>query len=202
MDEDEWICDSDGDRLPDMESEHYQPENICLRLPSLVLWERAEVERERQEPQADNIPDDPVADDVEELAATELRLRKGWANNMLRNVRLSVGEKSVLWSKGVRQAATKKHGTRTKTSIRKLEGNLEHQRRVYNQNRKTMIRLGLPLADQLGDYRELSKADVEASSVIGDPNARGASQNRLPWIWATSSQANTNRDGSELEECT
>ena len=136
-------------------------------------------------------------------ARVEFDLRKGQANDALHNIRLHVAEKSFIYGTGVRKSsntANLGHRGRQKAfhEVHMLEAKIRHQARIYENARKCMESLGMPIEDQQ-KYPKLSKSDTNASTAVVDFNARGQRNEGLSWIWRT--PHTMTHDSAMMSEC-
>ena len=73
-----------------------------------------------------------------ELRKKELELRRGLANDLLSDIRQTVGQLSFQWRKGIRQAPDKVRTTRACSTAAAIRRRLALQAKFYNQVRRSM----------------------------------------------------------------
>lgn len=133
------------------------------------------------------------------LMTTELELRKGHANDCLAAMRTTIGQEAYQYKKILRPAHSKVHRTRARSSIQNVHRALILQTRLYNRTRKAMLSLDMEFDDLDSVYKEITKADINVSSAVADPNVAGSSQMKLSWIWTTHQGVEAN--DNHLTEC-
>lgn len=129
----------------------------------------------------------------------ELDLRRGLANDILSDIRQTVGQLSFQWKKGIRKAPDKKRASRARTAVAVVHRKLALQAKFYNQVREAMRRLGMSNLELEDSYKLLRPEDVRTSKVVQGPNERGEKQTQLSWIWTTF--PGLNQDDNYLTEC-
>src|SRR5882762_3302813 len=82
---------------------------------------------------------------VEDLAAQELELRKGQANDALERLRLALANKALLWRTKVHAANKTKKRTRAWADIKKVRQQVEQHVRCYHRARHALANLGADL---------------------------------------------------------
>ncbi|THH26719.1 hypothetical protein EUX98_g7467 [Antrodiella citrinella] len=127
----------DGDALP--------PERQVLALPSLSgILHRPE---------------------YRVLAAHELKLRIGQANDALRQLRMAIAQKSFLYRGRVRPArGSYSATTRAYSDVRAAQVSIQHAARIYSSARRAMVRLDAP-PDVLLTYATLAPGDCALSPL-------------------------------------
>lgn len=120
---------------------------------------------------------------LQSLVEKEVALREGQANDCLRAIRLAIGEKSFRFRKQLRLATSKKKKTRSWDGIHIVGKRLQHHRLVYRHARYAMSRLGVKHDKLDKDFRELKDEDLQTSTAVMEPNARGQRKKELSWIW-------------------
>lgn len=179
--DDDWD-DSDDEPLLPILSQIGHPELQTLSFPSAFPFASLEGEK------------------CGSLIQIEVDLREAWANELLHNLRLEVGNKSLNFTKGIRKAGVKRHATRSWDNIRAIQHQAGHLRRVYNANRQVMQQIGR--SDTTIRYKEVTDTDLNASSLLAAPNTSGQSKKTLSWIWTINEvQMPTSQDDVLLTEC-
>jgi hypothetical protein len=117
------------------------------------------------------------------LVEKEIALREGQANDSLHAIRLAIGEKSFRFRKQLRLATRKKKKTRSWDAIHAVSKKLQHHRLVYRQAREALRRLGMSQEKLDSEYQELRDEDLQTSTAVMEPNARGQRKKELSWIW-------------------
>lgn len=129
----------------------------------------------------------------------ELTLRQGQANDALHNLRIGLGQKSLIFRKQVRVANSQQKKTRAWSELNAIESSVRRYAQIYNKARKAMIRLGAD-TQLLGRYRILKRSELKASTVIATPNGAGQRNAHLAWFWTMDIQRDTEND-NWMEEC-
>jgi hypothetical protein len=163
------------------DSPEWTPETICLMFPS--TYGRAARGR--------------LA--MESVTEAEIQLRIGQANDALQGIRMEIGRKSFLFLNTLRVAKSKTRKTRAWDSIHKVNDSIYYHRKVYNVARKALQALDAD-PDILSKFKVLKPEDLEASTVISEPNARGQRNKSLAWFWSMDVQADT-QDNQLMTEC-
>ena len=164
-DEEEQVT-AQGRNLNPEEGELVSPETISLPLPS-------------------SFPLSHIREVLRQLALCELRLREGQANDALHHLRIAIAHKSFIYRTRIRNNAPTTGFVRRLRSygeMHTLQLTIDTAAKVYNTARKAMIKLGAN-ATLLGKYKQLSAADLVASTAVMDPNSRGQTRLQLSWIW-------------------
>ena len=115
----------------------------------------------------------------------EISLREGQANDALHGLRRGIGEKSFKYREDLRHAKGNIQSTRARSGIQSVGRVLNHHRRVYGFARRALISLGAESKKDSETYKEVSLADLKASSVIYDINAPGQRNKNLAWFWSS-----------------
>lgn len=164
-------------------------ENQILPFPSLVTaTDIADMPADRQAA-------------IIELRCTELELRRGHAEDCLELIRGALIQVSWQFKNKVRGAEGAER-TRSWDRVNALNKTWQLQRRVYNGNRLIIYQLG-NRTELEPKYPELLRSQCNSSTVVEEPNARGQSSHRLPWIWSTERAGNLAQANSDhRNECT
>lgn len=142
------------------------------------------------------------AQELKSLAALELELRIGQANDTLGYLRLAIGQKSFLYRTKIRHASGNsgfRKMTRNYMDVHAIKVSIGQAARVYHTCRNAMETLGAPAA-MLAQYQVLKPSDVTASTAVMDPNARGQRNNALSWIWHLQHYP-SDQDPAWMDEC-
>ena len=133
------------------------------------------------------------------MAAIELQIRIGQADETLHEIRTIVGHKSFVFRKELRQSKGQKQTLRSWNKIHTIDGTLRAQCRVYAHCRAALDQLG---ASQkvLDRYQKLERAHVVASTTIEGENIIGDRSPNLSWIWTLDVQGDA-ASTDWLEEC-
>jgi hypothetical protein len=134
------------------------------------------------------------------LVTKEIALREGQANDSLQAIRLAIGEKSFRFRKQLRFATSKKKKTRSWDGIHVVGKRIQHHRLVYRQARYALKQLGFDEGKLESQFQELKDDDLETSTAIMEPNARGQRKKQLSWIWQTPGINITNQT-TVVNEC-
>ncbi|KAG1844901.1 hypothetical protein C8R48DRAFT_678323 [Suillus tomentosus] len=142
----------------------FNPETVVIPLPSNIGIERC------------------AEWGVADLVLQEIVLREGQANDALHAVRVNLADKAVLFRTTVRSAKSQARSTRAWARVHSVDRVLNLNTQIYAKCRKQLINLGAD--DLLMKYRRLEKADLKATTVVADPNARGQRNSTLAWFWS------------------
>ena len=181
----EVINSSDGESEAEPEGieterNEQEPEALLLLLPSTIGIEQCKTWR------------------LDDLAALELRLRQGQANDALHGLRMALSEKAVLFRAQVRHAKSQVKKTRAWANINAADKTVQQHFKSYSRSRQAMVRLGA--SDSiLQRYRPLRKNDLKASTQLIDPTVPGQRNKSLPWFWVVRDESG--RQNEWIHEC-
>ncbi|KAG2095122.1 uncharacterized protein F5147DRAFT_778816 [Suillus discolor] len=142
----------------------FNPETVVIPLPSNIGIERCALWG------------------VADLVLQEILLREGQANDALHAVRVNLADKAVLFRTTVRSAKSQAQSTRAWARVHSMDKVLHLNTQIYSKCRKQLIHLSAD--DLLSKYWLLEKADLKATMVVADPNARGQRNSTLAWFWS------------------
>lgn len=149
-----------------IEGEDVSPEDFPLRLPS------------------DFKKEDRKRDGLLELAAMELQIRKGHANELISSVKYEVRRRYMLrgMMNNKKTAVSSGEGrvTRQRGKLEKSDETINIHADQYNMNREAMLRLGLDPSDR--EFPQMHSSDLtfkEAAKVV----QLGEGYKRLGWLW-------------------
>ncbi|KAK7686643.1 hypothetical protein QCA50_010243 [Cerrena zonata] len=137
---------------------------------------------------------------LQTLAAIELDLRVGQANDALRFLRIAIGQKSFNFRTKFRSRSGNsgyKNRLRSYAENHTLQMTIDQAAQIYKSSRHAMEILGAS-KETLLKFKILTKADISSSTAVVDPNARGERNNGLSWIWHT--QQDPAQDPAWLDE--
>ncbi|KAK7681433.1 hypothetical protein QCA50_015525 [Cerrena zonata] len=137
---------------------------------------------------------------LQSLAAIELDLRIGQANDALRFLRIAIGQKSFNFRTKFRVGSGNsgyKNRLRNYAENHTLQMTIDQAAQVYLSSRRAMETLGAS-QEILSKFKILTKAHISSSTAVVDPNARGERNNGLSWIWHT--QHDPAKDPAWLDE--
>lgn len=117
----------------------------------------------------------------------ELSHRIAMAEEQLNHVRNLIAEKSFQFSHVIRVSPRKGVTTRARAVVKKLNNQIAEHCRMYARCRSCIQTLGAD-ASVLSRFRVLNPVDVEASTVMLNPNIPGSTRIKLSWIWHTSAR--------------
>ena len=136
---------------------------------------------------------------MEILVDQELSLRQGQANDCLHEMRLALVDKSMIFWQDVRHAQNYNLMTQAWGQIASMDLTLNWHASLYCQCHQQMAALGTD-ADILIWYQELHVSDLNVTTAISDPNARGHCDDRLAWFWTMDVPHDTDRN-DWMSEC-
>jgi len=122
------------------------------------------------------------------LLSKELEMRKGQANDALQRIREALSQLAWQFKSNVQTASSTKQSTHAWGGVAALSRELCLQRRIYNHSRQTMIKLSC-FETVNAKFPFLEERDCKPSTVVADPNARGISNQGLPWFWSQVEEA-------------
>jgi hypothetical protein len=136
---------------------------------------------------------------ITRLARRELRLRRGQANDTLRQLRIELGYKAFIHRTSVRNASSQQTATRARRLVDASKTSIMRLKRVYDSARRAMVRLGA--SDKtLEHYKVITDQDLRVSTAIQDPRVTNSAETALSWIWTVDARKET--DHSDwMEEC-
>ena len=163
-----------------------EPEDLPLNCRSNDIIEDNSLPPERQKiPLPSLFGKEACRGSLKHLAAVELDLRIGQANDTLRFLRIAIGQKSFLYRSKIRPSSTAagySKRLRNFAEVRTLQMSIDQAAKVYMSIRRAMENLGA--GDSiLSQYAVLTKNDIVASTAVADPNAPGQRNETLSWIW-------------------
>lgn len=127
----------------------------------------------------------------------EIELRVGQADEALEGIRQEICHKSYIYRTNVRLAANKKARLRGYDAANAADRAMRHHVRIYKQARWALDALQAPPA-AMDRFQVLQDSDLQALKSIYEPNARGQSNIRIPWIWNLTPSAES--DSEYLDE--
>lgn len=136
---------------------------------------------------------------LEELAAQELQLRIGQANDALHELRVALIDKAMLFRTEVRHSKSQATTTRAWAKVSTVQKIVSRYAAIYRRARQQMVTLGAE-PNQLSRYKPLTPGDLKASSAIADPNSRGQRNSNLAWFWSMDIPGDTRVD-HWMSEC-
>jgi hypothetical protein len=165
-DDDDWIMDTDMESEAEEEDDEVVewPENCRLRMPSTLGV------------------DECARLGLGKLAEQEVELRTGQANDCLENLRLTLGEKMVIFRTSVRGANSQRKTTRAWDDVHLIEQKANKHSTSYRQARRALVNLGAD-AKILDRFKVLKQEDVKMSGDMLEENRVGQRSDKLPWIW-------------------
>ncbi|KAL4070170.1 hypothetical protein V8B97DRAFT_2024182 [Scleroderma yunnanense] len=116
------------------------------------------------------------------LAEQELSLRQGQANDCLHEVQLALADKAVIFWRDVRHVRNYNMTTQAWGWIANTDAMLQWYAKIYCWCCRQMVALGAGM-DILDWYCELHNANLNVTTAIAEPNARGHQDDTLAWFW-------------------
>ncbi|KAG1783199.1 hypothetical protein EV702DRAFT_948208, partial [Suillus placidus] len=165
-DDPDWPDDEDRYDAPVWYQLHtmHDTETMVIPLPSNIGIERC------------------VVWGIADLVLQEITLREGQANDTLHAIRVNLADKAVLFRTTVRSAKSQARSTRAWAQVHLVDRILHLNVQIYSKCRSQLVHLGAD--DLLAKFRPLEKADLKATTVVADPNARGQRNSTLAWFWS------------------
>lgn len=174
----------DSDRPEDVDRYdrpvEFTPETVVIPLPSNIGIERC------------------AEWGVTDLVLQEISLREGQANDALHAIRVNLADKAVLFRTTIRSAKSQARSTRAWARVHSVDRILHFNVQIYSKCRRQLVHLGAD--DLLTKFRPLEKADLKATTVVADPNARGQRNSTLAWFWSIDVQGDSTSN-DWMNEC-
>lgn len=189
---DDWF-DELPDAQPDPDEQHYA-DDVVFELSDGRQAERQPI------PLPSSFGKAACKTRLQGLAAIELDLRVGQANDALRYLRIAIGQKSFNFRTKFRAATGNpgyKNRLRNYAENQTLQMTIDQAAQVYTSSRRAMELLGAP-KEILSKFKVLLKTHIASSTAVVDPNARGERNKGLSWIWHT--QHDPEEDPAWLDE--
>ena len=125
-----------------------------------------------------------AANGLQRLAAHELTLRRGQANDALQQLRILIGKKSFEFRTTIRHGRIdgNKKRTRSFTKLGNLDRAVQLQAAIYRRARAAMQVLGVSGEEQ-AKYKPLTTDDLNTVTAIAEPNKPGQRHKSSSWIW-------------------
>ncbi|KAG1855363.1 hypothetical protein DFJ58DRAFT_841154 [Suillus subalutaceus] len=149
----------------------FTPETLVIPLPSNIGIERC------------------AEWGVADLVLQEILLREGQANDALHAIRVNLANKAVLFRTTVRLAKSQARSTRAWARVHLVDKILHLNVQIYSKCGSQLIHLGAD--DLLAKFWPLEKANLKATTVVADPNARGQRNSTLAWFWSIDVQGDS-----------
>ncbi|KDQ49013.1 hypothetical protein JAAARDRAFT_144073, partial [Jaapia argillacea MUCL 33604] len=140
---------------------------------------------------------------LKKILEQEIELRQGQANDILDQIRISLGHKSFLYRTEIRHNKSQSTITRSWTRVGQVESTVQKNSRLYKQCRKALVRAAAP-TNILQRYKELTREDLKVKTgVVDDPSQCGTRQNTLSWFWTMNLAQNANDQemNDYLDDC-
>ncbi|KAG1853045.1 hypothetical protein F4604DRAFT_1933503 [Suillus subluteus] len=167
---------SDDPDRPDDEDRYdtpvkFTPETLVIPLPSNIGIERC------------------TKWGVADLVLQEISLREGQANDALHAIRVNLADKAVLFCTTVWSAKSQARSTRAWAQVHSVDKILHLNVQMYSKCRSQLVHLSAD--DLLAKLQPLEKADLNATTVVADPNARSQRNSTLAWFWSIDVQGDS-----------
>ncbi|KAG1849775.1 hypothetical protein F4604DRAFT_1687361 [Suillus subluteus] len=103
--------------------------------------------------------------------------------------RVNLADKAVLFRTTVRSAKSQARSTCAWARVHSVDKILHLNVQMYSKCRSQLVHLSAN--DLLVKLRPLEKADLKATTVVADPNARGQRNSTLAWFWSIDVQGDS-----------
>ncbi|KAG1726509.1 uncharacterized protein EDB91DRAFT_1061574, partial [Suillus paluster] len=123
---------------------------------------------------------------IADLVLQEISLRQGQANDALHAIRVNLADKAVLFHTTVRLAKSQAWSTRAWAHVHSVNKVLHLNTQIYSKCHKQLGSEG-----PCNKYRPLEKADLKATMVVADLNARGQRNSTLALFWSIDVQGDS-----------
>jgi hypothetical protein len=157
-----------------------QPEDITLVMPSTLESEK----RDKWQ--------------LSEVAAEELALRKGEADDCLAELRLSLGHKALLLRTRVRNSKSQNTKTKSWDAVHRITVTVNKCVRGYGRARAAIIHLGAN-SQTKERYKKLKKEHLGLSGDVQEGNRYGQKSDKLAWFWRR--DGGSDKKDNWMEEC-
>jgi hypothetical protein len=134
-----------------------------------------------------------------DVAYQELQLRVCQANDCLKELRLALGHKSLLFRQSVRIACGKKGKTRAWAEVTSIDNQIRKHVRVYHRARDALVQLGAE-DHILKRYQLIKPEDLKMTGDIVEENRVGQRTDSLAWFWRLDG-AGHHPDNNWMNEC-
>lgn len=115
-------------------------------------------------------------------ARMEKELRIGQLNDALKNVRVAICRKAVIFREGLRQATGKKQKARSWDHIHAVDGSVRHNAKIYRRGRMSLLRLDVT-KEEMDRFRPLKREDLNVNTARIEGGIRGQRDKHLAWFW-------------------
>lgn len=174
-------ADESVDDTPDLYPDGwFTPERERVRLPSALA------------------PGEISRLSLEDMATSEVELRKGQVVDALSGLRLALGEKSLCFRTQVRNAGSQRTTNRAWTNVHKYDAIAKKWRRRYHQARSALERLP-GTAEYLKTLLPITEEDMKVAGDITEENRFGQRSDTLPWFWRVGEP--DGNGSARLQEC-
>lgn len=172
--------------LEDAEDRSPPAENAILNMPSFVFSSSA-----HHSPQ------------LLRMAQQEVRLRVGQANDALRQLRVELGLKGLLYKGEVRSSKTTGARTRAFTDVSNVEKKVDELAALYTLARDSLICLKPEVSEETLDiYKELKSEHLAIPKDVTEPNRHTQRSDTLSWIWRVSGEQAAGKEAQTwMNEC-
>ncbi len=155
---------------------------LKIALPNAIWPERSDRVEADALPIPSNLPSSIRNHKIfEPFTRTELKLRQGMANDLLKELRSTLQLISILWKK-YEGYTTQDTMTRSKKSTSAVQERTHEIRKLYSAVRERLIKLGEPVTSR---YQALTDKDCQPSKLFHS-NKRTESQKNVSWVYRTS----------------
>lgn len=119
---------------------------------------------------------------LQELCKQEISLRIGQVNDALNELRLSLGEKSLLLRKKVRNANSQRKSTRAWDEVHKVSRKVTDQVGAYRRARNALEFLNVD-AGTMTRYKLIEDEDLKMPGDLTEENRVGQRSEKMAWFW-------------------
>ena len=186
--EDEGVgkeVDGEGGAEEDYEDEDIDPkvipEDQQLQMPS-ILGSKACISRGKKL-----------------LMEQEIELREAQANDALEQIRMTLGQKSLLFRRDLRPVKSQKQTTRAWSCIRNADAKVQKYVKTYNAAFHALKRLDAVGASS-GTFQPITKDDLKMNSDLVEENRFGQSSDTVSWFWRTAHQGEEEQGDDWMKE--
>ena len=117
----------------------------------------------------------------------EISHRISIAEEQLNHIRNLIAEKSFQFSHVIRISHRKGVTTRSRALVKRLNNQIAEHGQMYTRCRASLLLLN---ADEsiMTRFKVLTPSDINASTIVINPNAPGSTRISLSWIWQTAAR--------------
>jgi hypothetical protein len=134
------------------------------------------------------------------LMQQEIELREAQANDALEQIRITLGQKSLLFRRDLRPVKSQKQTTRAWSAIKNADAKVQKHVKTYNAAFHALKHL-----DAIGNssgtaFQPITKEDLRMNSDLVEENRFGQSSDTVSWFWRTAYQGQQEQGDEWMKE--